>query len=167
VTKRPTLVLGLAALTFLSGAGFAADRWAAARAARGAREEAEGCLEKATALARKYPRVFGPLPSPSARGSSIKVLAQEFAASRNVTLGYLSESEREGEKGRRERQVILRLMDAPHPNLVRFLEDLEGRSGGAKVKEIHIRPSREIPDAYQEAEIVLSKGVTAAPEKKP
>jgi hypothetical protein len=165
--RSPAFVLSLAALAVLASAGLAADRWVAARAARAEREEAELALEKAAVLAREHSRVFGPLAAAPARDASLKVLAQELATGRNVTLGYLSESEREGEKGLRERQVILRLVGAAHPNLVLYLQDLESRSGGAKVKEIHVRPSREVPDVYEEAEIVLSKSVAAPEGKKP
>jgi len=164
--KHPAFVLTLAALVVAASAGFAADRYSAARLAREERDEARRSLEKAVKLAAEYPRAFGPQAMvPLAGESGLKTLAQEFAASRSVTIGYLTESERESEKGRRERQVIIRLVNAAHPNLILFLQDLESRGGGAKVKEIHVRPSRDIVDAYEEAEIVVSK--LAPEEKKP
>jgi hypothetical protein len=163
--RNPAFVLALAALAVVAAGGFAADRYGAARAAREEREDAQRSLEKAVSLAAEHPRAFGPQAILPATDSALKTLAQEFAAGRNVTIGYLTESERETDKGRRERQVLVRLVNPGHPNLILFLQDLETRGGGARVKEIHVRPSREIPDAYEEAEIVLSKIV--AEEKKP
>lgn len=163
--KSPTFVLSLAALAAAAG-GFSADRYAAARQAREEREEAQAALEKAVKLAADHPRAFGVHAiTPVAGESALKTLAQEFATSRSVTIGYLTESERESDKGRRERQVLIRLVNAGHPNLILFLQDLESRGGGAKVKEIHVRPSRDVADAYEEAEIVVSK--LAPEEKKP
>ena len=164
--KGSLFVLTLIALAVAAAGGFAADRYSAARTAREERDEAQRALEKAVRLAAEHPRAFGPhAVAPSSGESGLKTLAQEFATSRNVTIGYLTESERESEKGRRERQMIIRLVNAGHPNLILFLQDLENRGGGAKVREIHVRPSREITDAYEEAEIVVSK--FAPEEKKP
>jgi hypothetical protein len=164
--KSPAFVLTFAALLLAAAGGFAADRCSAARQAREEREEAQRSLEKAVKLASEYPRAFGPhAVAPVAGESGLKTLAQEFATSRSVTIGYLTESDRESDKGRRERQMIIRLVNAGHPNLVLFLQDLESRGGGAKIKEIHVRPSRDIPDAYEEAEVVVSR--FAPEEKKP
>lgn len=165
--KRPAVALTLAALVVCAAAGYAADRYAAATVARVEREEAQQALKKAVGLAAEHPRAFGPNAAAPGGDSSLKALAQEAAASRNVSLGYLSESERDVEKGRRERQVLIRLINAGHPNVVLFLQDLETRGGGARVKELHVRPSREIPDAYEEVEIVVSKSVATPDEKKP
>jgi hypothetical protein len=165
--RSPAFILSLVALAVAAAGAFAAERGLAARTARSQREEAQSQLEKAVKLAAEHPRAFGPQAVTSAGDSALKTVAQEAATSRQVTIGFLSESERDADKGRRERQVIIRLVNAGHPNLILFLQDLESRAGGAKVKEIHVRPSRELPDAYEEAEIVLSK-VSAAPvEKKP
>ena len=163
--KTPAFVLTLVALMVLAAGAYAADRCAAARTARGNREEARLQLEKAVELAAAFPRAFGPLATAPTRDAALKTLAQETAVNRSVTIGYLAESERDADKGRRERQVILRLVNAGHSNLVLFLQDLERRGGGAKVKEIHVRPSRVISDAYEEVEVVLSK-VSASPEEK-
>jgi hypothetical protein len=166
--KSPAFVLGLVALLVAGAGGFAADRGFSARTARAEREEAQGQLEKAVKLAAEHPRVFGPEAVVHPAGdSTLKTVAQETATSRQVTIGFLSESERDADKGRRERQVIIRLVNAGHPNLIRFLQDLESHGGGARVKEIHVRPSREVPDAYEEAEIVLSKVSGAPADKKP
>jgi hypothetical protein len=165
--KKSAFVLTIAALGVVAAAAGASNRYAAAAAARAGREEVQQALVKAVALAAEHPRAFGPDAAAPMGDSSLKALAQEAAASRGVSLGYLSESERETDKGRRERQVLLRLVNAAHPNLVLFLQDLETRGGGAKVKELHLRPSREIPDAYEEVEVVLSKTVAAQTERKP
>jgi hypothetical protein len=162
--KSPVFVLTLVALAVAAAAGVAVDRAAAARSARDEREEAQRQLEKAVALAAQHPRAFGARSALPAREAGLKSLAQETATERNVTIGYLSETERDADKGCRERQVIIRVVNVGHANLVLFLQDLENRGGGARIKEIHVRPSREIVDTYEEAEIVLSK---IAQESKP
>jgi len=165
--KNAAFALTLAALAVCAAAGYAADRYSAAKSAREGREEAQQALQKAVALSAEHPRAFGANAATPTGDSSLKSLAQETAASRNVALGYLSESERDTEKGRHERQVLVRLVNAGHPNVVLFLQDLEARGGGAKIKELHVRPSREIPDAYEEVEVVVSKTVASTTEKKP
>ncbi len=155
------LVLGLLAL--LGAAGFMTQRLGALRLARTGRESAQTQLESALKLAAKEPGRFGTLAPASTPDGSLKPLAQELAAARSVSLGYLSENERDSDGGRRERQLVLRLLNAEHPQLVRFLEDIEARGGGARIKELHLRPSRELANAYEEAEVVIAR----ATEKKP
>lgn len=155
--KSPAFVLTLAVFAVAAAAGFAADRRAAAASARAEREDTQRRLEKAVALAGEHPNAFGSRSAPAARDAALKSLAQEAATGRDVNLAYLSESDRDSDKGRRERQVIVRLVNADHANLVLFLQDLEARGGGARIKELHVRPSKNIPDAYEEVEVVLSR----------
>ncbi|HEV3029547.1 MAG TPA: hypothetical protein VG457_18360, partial [Planctomycetota bacterium] len=122
--------------------------------------------ERAAHLIAQHPDSFGVHGSTAEEGS-LKTIAQECAARHGVTIGYLAENERDTEKDRREHQVILRVANAPHSSLIHFLEDLERRRAGAWIKEIHVRPSREVADTYEEAEIVLSKSSAASLEKKP
>jgi hypothetical protein len=154
--KRPGLPLALAALALLGSALLAADRFSSAQATRERREEAARDLARAMELSNRHPRAFGAQASAES-DSALKTLVQESAKNRGVTIGFLSESERDAEKGRRERQVLVRLVNADHRNVVFYLQDLEEHGSGAKVKELHLRPSRDQVDAYEEAELVLSK----------
>jgi len=165
--RSPVFVLTFAAAALIATGGFALNRYAAARNARGARESAQRDLEKAVKIAAEHPRSFGPEAVPAQTGAALKSLAQGLATSRGVTIGYLTENDREADKGRRERQVMIRLVSPGHQNLVLFLQDLESRGGGAKVKELHLRPSKDVTDAYEEAEVILSKTAPVAEEKKP
>ena len=161
--RSPAFILVSALLAIATTGFFALDRYRAWKNLRERRESLQGQIQKAVKLIQDHPHAFGP-QAVVAGTSSLKNLAQETSTKRNITLGYLSESERVADKGGRERQVIVRLVQAGHSNLVRFLEDME-REGGARVKELHLRPSREIPDGYEEAEIVFSK--ISAPESPP
>jgi hypothetical protein len=165
--KTPVLILTSMIAAAIAAGIYAANRFTTDRNARDQRIDAQEQLQTAMRLADEYPRAFGPQASSPASESPIKTLAQEFATSRGVTIGYLSESERDANKGKRERQVLIRLVNASHPNLVHFLEDLESRGCGARIREIHVRPSRVISDAYEEAEVVVSKVVRAAEGKTP
>ena len=156
----------LSLLVVLASGGFATDRFLVSRLVRQNRESAQRDLERAVFLISQHPGAFGWKGERQDEGS-LKTVAQESAARQGVTIGYLSENERDTEKGRRERQVIIRLANAPHPNLIHFLQELEHRGTGAWIKEIHVRPSRENSDSYEEAEIVLSKASAAPEEKKP
>jgi hypothetical protein len=145
---------------------YAVDRYAHARELARERESAERDLDQALGLISQHPTLFGSHMT-GGEGGDLKVIAQESASRRGVSIGYLSESDRETEKGRREHQVVIRLAGAPHPNLVLFLQELEKRGAGSRIKEIHVRPSHEVPDAYEEAEIVLTKTVASPSEKRP
>jgi len=165
--KNPAVVLALASVAVFSAGVYALDRYRSALSAREVQADLKQSLRKAVQLVAEHPRAFGAGAPPVSSEGSLKSLVQEAAASRSVTLAYLSESERETDKGRRERQVLARLLNSAHPNVVLFLQDLETRGGGAVVKEIHVRPSREIPDSYEEIEVVLSQSVAISGGKKP
>jgi hypothetical protein len=158
--KRPALVLTVSALAVATAGFFAVDRGMTAMGAEQEWEYAQRDLGEALRLAARHPRMFGPTALPTS-GSPLKSLAQDSATACGVTIGFLSENEREREKGRREVQVVLRLVSAPHGNLVRFLRDLEERGTGARIREIHVRPSRENSESYEEVEIVLARIVAS------
>jgi hypothetical protein len=158
-------VLIIALLAIATAGFFALDRYRTWKIFRARSEALQGQLQKAVKLVQEHPRAFGSRGGTHAADTaSLKNFAQETSTKLNITLGYLSENERVAGKGGRERQVIVRLVNAGHSNLVRFLEEME-RVGGARVKELHLRPSREISDGYEEAEIVFSK--ISAPEGPP
>jgi len=46
-------------------------------------------------------------------------------------------------------------------------ERVGGAGRGCEVKEIHLRPSRDLPGNYEESEVVLSKVYTIAGRDKP
>ncbi len=97
----------------------------------------------------------------------LKSLVQEVAQKEGITVAFLSESERELGKGRREKQVLARVVQADHGKFVPFLARLEAEGGGAKVKEIHLKPSRTTTGVYEEAEIVLCHLSEREPGAKP
>jgi len=162
--KRLALPFVLAGTVLAGAAAFATERGLAWIAAREARKAAHLEIEDALRLAARHPTAFG--MQVTAGESPLKSLAQETAVRRGLHIGALSESERELDRDRRERQVVVRVIDAPHAEFVRFLDDLEAQGAGARVKEIHLRPSETRNGAYEEAEVVLSR-VMAAEEKKP
>jgi hypothetical protein len=142
----------------LAAGGFAWNRWTKVGEMRESASRREEDLRRAVRLACDRPELFGE------RGSSLnlkplKALVQEAAAQCQVAIGFVSESEREVERDRQERQVMLRLVGTAHGNLVRFLGHLEKEGGGARLRELHLRPSKEVTDLYDEAEIVLVKAL--------
>lgn len=136
------------------GAGWFALRSAmAAEAARSSKDSAFRDLRDAKRLTGLHSfggtlGRSGPLP--------LKTLVQEAAQTGGITVAFLSESERDLGMGRREKQILARLVQAEHGKLVPFLARLEEEGGGAMVKEIHLRPSKNATAFYEEAEIVLS-----------
>ncbi len=161
--KRLVIPLALAGTALAVAAAFAVERGLALQSAREARMAAYREIEDALRLAARHSAAFG--HRFQAAQVPLKSLAQEAAARRGLLIGALSESERELDRGRRERQVLVRVVDAPHELLVRFLDDLESGSAGATVKELHLRPSETRNAAYEEAEILLARTVQAEGEK--
>jgi hypothetical protein len=162
IRMKMALVLSLAGVILATV--FAVERAASAVLLERERTAAARDLAAAADLAKRHPRLFE-RASGTESDTSLKAFVQESAAKREVTIGFLSESEREMERGRRELQVLVRLTQARHGNLVRFLGDVEEEGAGARVREIHVRPSREDSQVYEEAEIVLAKAVAARAEK--
>ncbi len=154
--KKTVACYAMAAVLMIGGLGFAIERGIACAAVRDVRRAAVRELEEAIQLTARHPGAFGD-QAPVAADAPLKSLAQEVAAKHGVAVAFLSESEREADGGRRERQVIVRLTHPAHRKLVGFLGELESRGGGARIKEIHVRPSSSKSDHYEEAEVVVSR----------
>lgn len=88
--------------------------------------------------------------------NDLKAIVQESGARNGVPLIYLNETERDSGDKVRERNVTARAVNVPHSKLVTFLVDLETRGGGARIKEIRLKPSADKAGVYQEAESVLA-----------
>ncbi|HEX7900580.1 MAG TPA: hypothetical protein VF950_22635 [Planctomycetota bacterium] len=157
--RKTAVYLSTSCLLLVAGAGFAIERGLAHSTTRAARSAAVTELAEALKLAAKHPGAFGAAGLAPGE-SALKALAQDMATQRGLSIGFLSESEREAERGRQERQVIVRLVHPAHGSLVRFLGDLEAQGGGAKIKEIHVRPSTTRADHYEEAEVVVARVTT-------
>lgn len=142
-------------LGLLLSAAFLVDSLIACRIASDRRDRAAAKLNEARSLARSAPSVFAQAPTRRS-GMPLKTLVRELGSRWKLGIGYLSESDKDAGRGRRERQVLVRLMGAPHENLVNFLKEVERDSGGALVKEVHLRPSEEATGVYQEVEAVFS-----------
>ena len=152
-------------VALLASAGFLVDGALAANARLRTRDAALRKLREARALALRHPTVFRGESAPS-QDVPLKALVQKSARKHGLRIAFLSEAEREAGKGVRERQVSVRFTGSPHSKFVLFLLELEEEGAGAKVKELHLRPSKDTSDVYQDGEIVFSKFL-AAPEKKP
>jgi hypothetical protein len=153
-------------LAALLGSGwFAVESLLALQLRDRERERVVGRLVEARTLIARNPELFAADPRP-ASDLALKGLIQEAAARQGLQVGFLSETEKESGKGRREKQVSARLVRAPHAKLVPFLADLESRGQGALVKELHFRPTKELSDHYEDVEVLLAR-LAAAPEKKP
>ena len=124
-----------------------------------------GKLAQAVAMAARHPSLFEEGDRSAGEGS-LKNLVKNIAREKGLEIAFLSENEKEAGKGKRERQVTARLVRAPHEKLVRFLAELEELGSGAKVKELHLRPSKETTDTYQDAEVIFAK-VFSVPRREP
>lgn len=151
---------------FVFATYFAVDRFAALDDARTASTLAQEQLASAQEMAHRHPEAFGLNAN---RGSSVdlKRLVQDSSARNGVSLLYLNETERDAGESIRERNVLARLVNVPHDKLVTLLADLETNGGGARIKEIRIKPSPARSDIYQEAEAVLTiRWINDAPKEK-
>jgi hypothetical protein len=151
------MILGVA-----GAAWFAVDQGVSARLRELERDRAVQKLSEARTLLTRHAELFTVGASPAAGEAPLKALLQDSGTKHGLLVGFLSESEREAGKGKREKQVSARLVRPPHEKLVRFLADLESRGSGAVVKELHLRPSKEASDTYEETEVVYAR-VFAAP----
>jgi hypothetical protein len=155
-----TVILGA-----LGALWFAADGALSAGQAARARDRAEGSVRAAWTLGTGNPRLFSGVLRPTG-DLPLKALCQEAGRKEGIQIAFLTESEKEAGKGKREKQVSARLVRSSHPKLVSFLALLEERGAGAKVKELHLRASKDLSDTYEEAEILFSR-VTSVPEARP
>jgi len=152
----------------LSAGWFAADRGFSAFVRERERDQSLSKLIEARTLVTRHPEIFKEDGMRQGGNQPLKPLLQESGTKHGLLVGFLSESEKEAGKGKRESQVSARLIRTPHEKLVRFLADLETRGSGALVKEIHLRPSKEVSDTYEDAEIVYSRAIAVEePVKKP
>lgn len=134
---------------------FTGSRYAEFDAARAQLEESRELLQEARGLANNHPEAYGPNASGGTK-LDLKQLVQESGAKNGISILYLSETERDAGESVRERNVLTRTVNVPHSQLIAFMADLEARGGGARIKEIRIKPKGDKADTYQEAEIVLA-----------
>ena len=142
-------------ICLISVSVFTGSRYATYDAAQSQLEESRALLQEAQTLATNHPEAYG---SNASRGAKLdlKQLVQESGAKNGISILYLSETERDAGESVRERNVLTRAVNVPHPQLIAFMADLEARGGGARIKEIRIKPKGDKADTYQEAEIVLA-----------
>jgi hypothetical protein len=161
LARAALFILGISPV----GAGWFALRSALAEnEARSSRDLALEELRGARALASRHIVGAGmPVSGPLV----LKTFLQEMAQKQGIAVAFLSESERDLGKGRHERQVLARMVQADHARLVPFLGGLEAHGGGARLKELHLRPSKSDSAVYEEVEIVLSHVSEAEPGRKP
>ena len=148
----PPFVVALAVLVC---AALAADRYFASRFSAKAVESVLADLREARAMVERSPASFG-TPPPVGAQVALKSSIQQTGARYGLSVASLSESEKDAGQGRREKQAVARLVNPAHNKIVPFLDELE-RVGGARVRELHLRPSRETAGTYQEVELVLAR----------
>lgn len=123
-------------------------------------------LDEARHLVQAHPEAFGANSGNSTK-TDLKGLVQQSSSRNGVVLMYLTETERDAGEKIKERNVVARAVNVSHAKLVAFLADLENRGGGARIKEIRLKPATDRSDVYQEAETVLAlRWVTESESKK-
>ena len=144
-------------LSFLGGGWFASEELLAARARLRERDQAIHSLSEAQILFARHPELFRGSGGLIGSDVALKTLLQESSTQHGLQLGFLTEADKEAGKGKRENQVSARLVRTPHAKLVPFLADLEARGAGAVIKELHLRPSKDVSRTYEDAEVVFSR----------
>jgi hypothetical protein len=163
--NRPRLTSWTVILGLLGALWFGADAALGARLALRERDRSEEKVREAYQLGTRHSDLFsGALHSSG--DVPMKTLVQEAATKEGIQIAFLTESDKDMGKGKKEKQISARFVRSPHAKLVSFFADIEARGGRAKVKELHLRPSKEQTDAYEEAEILYSR-ITRSPEAKP
>jgi hypothetical protein len=153
---RNTVILPIVSIvSVLLACGFAIERYGSMGEARAASTTAMEQVSKAQEMAWEHPEAYGVNANQGAK-TDLKRMVQEAGARNGVSLLYLSETERDAGDSVRERNVMSRLVNVPHAKLVAFLADLESKGGGARIKEIRIKPALDRSDVYQEAEAILA-----------
>lgn len=144
------MVLGLGVL---SSVYFAADRYFAQRdmneRLNASLAEVHGALD----LAARHPKVFA---QKNGEAADLKKIVQASGTRHGVAVVYLNETERESGDKMNERNVVVRIVNVPHPNFVQFLAEIERLGQGARFKDIRMKPSDERTGVYQEAEAILA-----------
>lgn len=154
-TKR--LVPWIVILSLLGGGWFASEELLATRARLRERDQAIRSLSEAQILFARHPELFRGSGGLTSSEVALKTLLQEASTQHGLQLGFLTEADKEAGKGKREKQVSARLVRTPHEKLVPFLADLEARGAGAVIKELHLRPSKDVSRTYEDAEVVFSR----------
>jgi hypothetical protein len=139
----------------IGAGGFAFNRYMAMDEAQSSHTSRLEDLDEARHLFQSRPEAFG-VNAGTAAKSDLKGLVQQSSSRNGVVLMYLTETERDAGEKIKERNVVARAVNVPHAKLVAFLADLENRGGGARVKEIRLKPALDHSDVYQEAEAVLA-----------
>lgn len=153
--SRPRALPALSFVLVLAAALFAVERYSAYAPLRAERTLRAAQLDEARRIAAANPEPFGSKAA-SAPSAGLKEMVQAAAARHNIPVTYLNESEKDLAKGVRETAVAARAANVPHASLVAFLGDLEARGGGARIKEIRIKPAKDRGGQYEEAEIVYA-----------
>jgi len=153
-------------LLVLAGGWYAAEGALGAHLRSAERDRFLARLSEAQTLFARHPDLFQGGPGAPAGDLPLKSVLQAASQKHGLQLGFLSEADKEAGKGKREKQVSARLVRAPHAKLVPFLADLEAVGAGSVVKELHLRPSKDLSDVYEEAEVVFSRAYTT-PGAKP
>ncbi len=149
------LLPSLVVICLLGVSVFTGSRYAEYDAARTQLDESRALLHEAQSLTNSHPEAYGANAAGGAK-LDLKQLVQESGARNGISILYLSENERDAGESVRERIVLTRAVNVPHQQLVAFMADLESQGGGARIKEIRIKPKGDKADTYQEAEIVLA-----------
>jgi len=151
-TWNLTVLLALGA-----GAFAALERYSAYAPVQAQAELRQVQTEEAQRIGVAYPDAFGAQAVPM----PLKSTVQAAVARHGVSVTFLAESEKDLGKGLRERNVIARLVNVPQAKLVAFLADMEAQ-GGARVKELQLKPAKDRSGSYEEAEAVVSQLTAAA-----
>ncbi|MBI3828865.1 MAG: hypothetical protein HY291_05080 [Planctomycetes bacterium] len=153
--SRPRALPALSFILVLAAALFAVERYSVYAPLRAELTLRGAQIDEARRIAAAYPEAFGPKAA-SAAPANLKEIVQAAAARRSIPVTYLNESEKDLSKDVLETSVAARAVNVPHANLVAFLGDLESRGGGARIKEIRLKPAKEKSGQYDEAEIVYA-----------
>lgn len=153
--RSRSLISGFIVAALIGAGIFAFERFMALDEARAAHALRMEELDEARHLVHSHPEAFGVNSAASAK-TDLKGLVQQSSSRNGVVLMYLSETERDAGEKIKERNVVARAVNVPHAKLVAFLADLENRGGGARIKEIRLKPALDRSDVYQEAETVLA-----------
>ena len=86
----------------------------------------------------------------------LKPLVRTASQKNGIQLIYLTESEKDLNRGIKEQSVIARAINVPHKNLIAFLVQLEQQGAGTRIKEIRLVPDKHRSGIYKEAECILS-----------
>jgi hypothetical protein len=134
---------------------FAIDRYLAMTSAQELVNARVEMLSEAQQLAARQSGIFSP-GAAKVQTTSLKTLVQDVNARHGLTVTYMNENERDIGDKIRERTVLTRSINVPHEKLIAVLAELESRSGGARMKEIRVKPSSDRTNLYDEVETVLA-----------